>query len=316
MNDDGKSDGSVVRAGLAGAHYGSVRPCAPHRYSTPRGSAAWSSPFHERPQATTAPLAAREHGTTGSHVPHQSPGQAHAISMPDTTWPVSRHPPGSSRAISASPVSMSSVGAFDTSTMDRSRSSSWPTPDALTARLFPRRSPPTALDRSSSGWFAAFPYRTAAEDHQPHGPAPPSPMQHRINQPDLLHRPSSLRSWHTLPGCVLPESPRPGSPDRRVRAGQQPSEHHFHAPSSKRPQWQPPHACIGLGLRSHVPGRRRARRSSIAQFWASTSDTLASTQRQTRPAISLRRSRRSERDGCTVYRLTSHEEQDGGDEER
>ncbi len=28
-----------------------------------------------------------------------------------------------------------------------------------------------------------------------------------------------------------PESPRPGSPDRKVRTGQQPSEHHFHAPT-------------------------------------------------------------------------------------
>jgi len=33
-----------------------------------------------------------------------------------------------------------------------------------------------------------------------------------------------------LPGCVLPESPRPGSGDRKVRTGQQPSEDDFHAP--------------------------------------------------------------------------------------
>jgi hypothetical protein len=117
--------------------------------------------------------------------------------MPDTTWPVSRHPPGSSRAISASPVSMSSVGAFDTSTMDRSRSSSWPTPDALTARLFPRRSPPTALDRSSSGWFAASPYRTAAEDRQPQTASPSisdaAPHQSARSSTSTL----LLRSWHT-----------------------------------------------------------------------------------------------------------------------
>ena len=37
-----------------------------------------------------------------------------------------------------------------------------------------------------------------------------------------------------LPDCVLPESPRPGSADRTARAGQQPSERHFHAPRSER----------------------------------------------------------------------------------
>jgi hypothetical protein len=37
-----------------------------------------------------------------------------------------------------------------------------------------------------------------------------------------------------LPGCVLPESPRPGSGDRKVRTGQQPSEHDFHAPTNDR----------------------------------------------------------------------------------
>jgi hypothetical protein len=36
-----------------------------------------------------------------------------------------------------------------------------------------------------------------------------------------------------LPGCVLPESPCPGSPDRTVRAGQQPSEDDFHATNNR-----------------------------------------------------------------------------------
>src|SRR5450755_3342725 len=72
---------------ITGRHryHEAVRPCAPHRYSAPRGSAAWGSPFHERPRATTAPLTARERGTTGSHVPHRSPDQARAAFMPDTT---------------------------------------------------------------------------------------------------------------------------------------------------------------------------------------------------------------------------------------
>jgi hypothetical protein len=70
-------------------------------------STAWGSPVHNRPQARS-PLAGREHAATGSHVPHRSPDQARAASMPDTTWPVSRHPPGSSRSSGSAPVSMSS----------------------------------------------------------------------------------------------------------------------------------------------------------------------------------------------------------------
>ena len=47
--------------------------------------------------------------TTGSHLPRRSPTQARATSMPDTTWPISRLPPGSSRAKKANPVLMSSI---------------------------------------------------------------------------------------------------------------------------------------------------------------------------------------------------------------
>jgi hypothetical protein len=109
--------------------------------------------------------------------------------MPDTTWPISRHPPGSIPGWAGRPVSMPSIAVFDTSSVVRSRSPSWPTPDALTARLSPRTLTTTALDRSSSGWFAASPRRATADDHRPRRPAPPSPMQHRINQSNLLHRP-------------------------------------------------------------------------------------------------------------------------------
>ena len=38
-----------------------------------------------------------------------------------------------------------------------------------------------------------------------------------------------------LPDRVLPESPRPRSPDRTVRAGQQLSEPDFHAPKLGQP---------------------------------------------------------------------------------
>jgi hypothetical protein len=53
----------------------------------------------------------------------QSPDHARATSMPDTAWPIDRHPPGSSRGSKASPVSMSPL-SFDTSSVVRSRSPS------------------------------------------------------------------------------------------------------------------------------------------------------------------------------------------------
>ena len=98
----------------------------------------------------------------------ESPDQARAASMPDTTWPVSRHPPGSSRGTVTPPVSMSSeilstrhqwfayarlLGPH----LTRSR------------RAFSATLSTPALDRRTLRWFAASPCRAAAEDHQPNG---------------------------------------------------------------------------------------------------------------------------------------------------
>jgi hypothetical protein len=148
------------------SYHETVRPCAPHQYSTPRGSAAWSSPFHERPQATAAPLAARRRETTGSHVPHQSPDQARATSMPETTWAVLGYPPGSSRAIQADPVLISSRAFRHVISGSLALAFSAHTCRAHGA-TFPQTLTTTALDRSSLRWFAASPRRAAAEDHQP-----------------------------------------------------------------------------------------------------------------------------------------------------
>ena len=53
---------------------------------------------------------------------------------------------------------------------------------------FPTTLTTTALDRSSSGWFAAAACTATAEGHQTHsGPAPPSLVQHRIQRLGLLH---------------------------------------------------------------------------------------------------------------------------------
>jgi hypothetical protein len=85
--------------------------------------------------------------------------------MPDTTWPVDRHPPDSSRGHKPSPVSVPLVVfrhvisgslalAFVIHTCRAHR------PD------FPTTLTTTALDRSRSGWFTASACTAAAEGHQ------------------------------------------------------------------------------------------------------------------------------------------------------
>ena len=84
--------------------------------------------------------------------------------MPNAVWPVGRHPPDSSRDRKEPPVSTSSVSfrhfisgslsfAFLTHTW---RAHGTPFPTTLTT---------TALDRSSSGWFAASTCTATAEGH-------------------------------------------------------------------------------------------------------------------------------------------------------
>ncbi len=78
---------------------------------------------------------------------------------------------------------------------------------------FPPTLTTTALDRSSSGWFAASACTAAAEGHQDtQRPAPPSPAQHRIQQLDLLH-PASFNVRGTPPdelrACRLTIGSRP-----------------------------------------------------------------------------------------------------------
>jgi hypothetical protein len=115
-----------------------------------------------------APLAARARGATGSPVPHRSPDQARATSTPDTAWPIGRHPPGSSQGSGSTPVLMSSFpfrrvisGSLSFAFLTRTwRTHGAPFPTTLTT---------TALDRSSSGRFAASACTTTAEGHQPTG---------------------------------------------------------------------------------------------------------------------------------------------------
>jgi hypothetical protein len=85
--------GGVLVSGSLPRYYEAVRPPAPHRYSPPRSFRCLRFSLARPPQHAVGHIGAR-----GSHVPHRSLTRTRATSMPDTTWPVSRHPPDSFRA--------------------------------------------------------------------------------------------------------------------------------------------------------------------------------------------------------------------------
>ena len=93
------------------------------------------------PSRSSAPQRGTE-DSIGTGLPKfraEAADRSRAASMPDTTWPTSGHPPGSSRDYLKAPVSMSATH-FDTSSAVRSRSPSRSPPDTSRAP-FPQRSP-------------------------------------------------------------------------------------------------------------------------------------------------------------------------------
>jgi hypothetical protein len=158
-------------------YYETVRPRAPHRYSTSCGV--------DRLRISLSPPAHRAGdriGATGSHVPCKSPGQARAAYMPDAIWAVSRLPPDLSRSPDLAPVS--TPLKFLTTRHQRFAPTRLPDPHLTRSpsRLFPQRSPRSALNRRSLRWFGISPCRATPED------LPPSLAQHRIQR--LLHQAS------------------------------------------------------------------------------------------------------------------------------
>src|SRR6266536_3194610 len=101
------------------------------------------------------------------------PDRAHVASMPDTTWPISGHPPGSSRDRIHTPVSMSTVPI---STLHRQRrTSSRPLPDTSES-AFSHSLTTTGFNSRSSGWFGTAPRREVPEG------LPPSSAQHQVTK--------------------------------------------------------------------------------------------------------------------------------------
>ena len=107
--------------------------------------------------------------------------------MPDAIWAVSRLPPDLSRSPGHAPVS--TPLRFVTTPQQRFAHARLPDPHLTRSslRLFPQRSPRTALNRRSLRWFGTSPCRATPED------LPPSPAQHRIQW--LLHTRLLQRSW-------------------------------------------------------------------------------------------------------------------------
>jgi hypothetical protein len=125
---------------------------------------------------------------TGSHVPHESQSQAHATSMPDTTWPVNRSPPGSIPGSNTHPGFDVIFTCFDTSTVVHSRSSSWLAPDPIFVGPCPQRSPPRLLTDAACGGLTP----------------PPAERRRRATPPSLaqLHTFRESRSSTSLPSCA------------------------------------------------------------------------------------------------------------------
>jgi hypothetical protein len=151
-------------------YYETLRPCAPHRYSTPHG---FSRLRPSRPPTTVGPHCATgrprtrdDRFTRSAQEPKPSSRHLHAGHRLANQQAPARLIPEPKRF----PVSMSPIcfrrfisGSLTLAFL------------ALTRRAhgatFPTTLTTTALDRSSSGWFAAIPCRTTAEDHQTYRPS-------------------------------------------------------------------------------------------------------------------------------------------------
>jgi hypothetical protein len=137
-------------------------------YSTPR-----SFTCSKRSPSRPDPFPSRGIEATGSQVPHGRPNCARAAFMPDTTWPISRPPPGSSRSNDPTPVLMSSIrlrhfiGRFAFARLRSpylTRSAAAPFPPAQHHGSLPQH--PTVVCR--------LPLQSGGG-----GSVPPSPVQHR-----------------------------------------------------------------------------------------------------------------------------------------
>jgi hypothetical protein len=185
--------------------------------------------------------------------------------MPDAVWPIGRHPPDSSRDRKEPPVSTSTVSfrhfisgslafAFLTHTW---RAHGTPFPTTLTT---------TALDRSSSGRFAASACTTTAEGH----PATRAGLLH------LLHSTASGDlAFYIQPPSTFVFTPPRGKLSSRARS--------LHAPDAagraigtatirfgQHGRGALLMAAYGVGQRSVIPSDWQRLDHSVSAGWRST----------------------------------------------
>src|SRR5580692_11106386 len=143
-------------------------------------------PFPETTSRRSQTTSWRSRRTTGSHVPCKSLTRARAAYMPDTIWPINRHPPDLSRGEDHDPVLMSSNAFRQLTCGSLSFAFIEPHLTHSKARLLPRRFPPRLFTAAARGWFAITPCRATTEG------LPPSPAQHRIKEHTSLLLPLSV----------------------------------------------------------------------------------------------------------------------------
>ena len=113
------------------------------------GFCAWGSPSCNR-GTISVHLTAVSVEATGSHVPCQSLDQARAASVPDTVRATMQAAPGLLPGLCAKP-GFDVIRSLDRSSAVRLRSPSWSSPDAISLRLFPQRSPPRLFTDAACG---------------------------------------------------------------------------------------------------------------------------------------------------------------------
>jgi hypothetical protein len=191
--------------------------------------------------------------------------------MPDTTWPVHGYPPGSSRRLFISPVSMPST-CFDTSTAVRSRSPSWSPPDASSAP-FPRSLTTTVFSQRSTRRFDASPRRATPKGHNPFITCT---APHQEDLPTSNPSPRSRRTKEQAKPCSS-VSWVAGSADKRARF----PAPHWNASAADRPRYgcgtKAPTEAFGRGLSTGGRGNRTPDLVLAGQVAASVARNVVST---------------------------------------
>ena len=181
-------------------YYGPSRPCAPPRYSAPRGVRRLGSSLSQ-PEAESHPCdLAAAIGATGSPVPCQRLRRAHATSTPGTArastqaapWLRARqHGVPLSRGRVPIPGFDAIVQSFDASAVVHTCSSSRRSPDPVPAGPFPQRSPPRLLTGAACGGLGSPPARRTRRTYLHH-------WHSTVRAGDLLHRHHSPFRTHGL----------------------------------------------------------------------------------------------------------------------